>query len=186
MRAGSPTNAPRRTRIVPPMHGFTLIEQAVAAAVLAIAALGALQYEYFAAGHVRIASVQTAAARAAQLLIEDWKSTGGSDEYDPTSLGLGFTNAGEVPADFTIATGLGTAMNGSVYSITLGDMPILMMLAQADVDEDPVANIILRQIAVIVRYGRSGSGGITVPDSRFAGLPAMTFVTYVRLDATDG
>ncbi|HSV99450.1 MAG TPA: prepilin-type N-terminal cleavage/methylation domain-containing protein [Sedimentisphaerales bacterium] len=183
MKAGPSSMEYHATRIA---RGFTLIEQVVAAAILTIAALGALHYEYFAAGQARIARVQTDAARAAQLLIEDWKSTGGSDEYDPASLGLGFANAGQAPGDFATADGMGSALNGSIYSITLCDMPVLILLAYRDVDQDTVANIVLRQLAVIVRYGQSRSGGITVPEPRFADLPAMTFVTYVRRDATDG
>lgn len=172
-----------RVRLV---RGFTLVEQIVAGAILAIAALGALQYEYFAAGHARIAQVQTAAARVAQLLMEDWKSTGGSTEYDPSSLGLGFSSAGAAPAGFTSAGGLGGTLNNSVYSITLCNMPLLVALMYVDVDEDTVADLTLRQLAVVVRYGQTDSGGITVSDSRFAELPPMIFVTYVRLDATDG
>lgn len=186
MKAGSSTDGQKRKRIVRRARGFTLIEQVVAGVVLAIAALGALQYEYFAAGHARIARVQTAAARAAQLLIEDWKSTGGSDQYDPSTLGLGFTHAGASPTDFTTATGLGATLNGAVYSVTVCDMPILMALMYVDVEQDTVAKTTLRQIAVVARYGQAGSGGITTPDPKFADLPPIILVTYVRLDATDG
>jgi type II secretory pathway pseudopilin PulG len=166
--------------------GFSLIEQVVAGVILSIAALGALQYESFAAGQARIARVQTAASRAAQLLIEDWKSTAGSDEYDPSTLGLGFSNAGSVPTGFTTTTGLGATLNGAVYSVTLCDMPTLVAMMYLDVDEDTVAKTTLRQLAVVTRYGQAGSGGITVPEPRFAELPPIILVTYVRLDATDG
>lgn len=186
MKAGSPTNGYKQLHTIRFTRGFTLIEQVIAAVVLAIAALGALQYEYFAAGHARIARVQTAAARAAQLLIEDWKSTGGSDQYDPSALGLGFTHAGAAPTDFTTATGLGATLNGAAYSVTMCDMPILVALLYVDVEQDTVAKTTLRQIAVVARYGQAGSGGITTPDPKFADLPPMILVTYVRLDATDG
>jgi len=186
MKAGSSTDGQKRKRIIRRIRGFPLIEQVVAGTVLAIAALGALQYEYFAAGHARIARVQTAAARAAQLLIEDWKSTGGSDQYDPSTLGLGFAHAGAAPSDFTTATGLGATLNGSVYSATVCDMPILVALLYVDVEQDTVAKTTLRQIAVVARYGQAGSGGVTVPEPRFADLPPIILATYVRLDATDG
>ncbi len=80
--------------------GFTLIEQLVAAAILTVAAVGAFQYQYYTAAMGRIASGQTAAARAAHLLLEDWKSTGGSTAYDPSSLGLGFSSGLSVPGGF--------------------------------------------------------------------------------------
>jgi type II secretory pathway pseudopilin PulG len=186
MKAGSSTDGQKRKRIVRRARGFTLIEQVVAGVVLAIAALGALQYEFFAAGQARIARVQTAAARAAQLLIEDWKSTGGSDQYDPSTLGLGFSHAGAAPTDFTTATGLGATLNGAAYSATVCDMPILVALLYVDVEQDSVAKTTLRQLAVVARYGQAGSGGVSVPDPRFAELPPIILVTYVRLDATDG
>lgn len=75
-----------------PAAGLTLVEVIVAMAILAIVALGALGYEYYAAQQVRLAHVQTIATHTAQLLLEDWKSTGGSDDYDPTILGLGFSS----------------------------------------------------------------------------------------------
>jgi len=173
-------------RIIRFARGFSLVEQIVTAVILAIAALGALQYEYFAAAHARIARVQMAAARAAQLLIEDWKSTAGSDEYDPSALGLGFSHAGAAPSGFTTAAGLGATLNDAVYGITLCDMPVLAMLKYLDVAHDTVARTTLRQLAVVVRYGQSEAGGVTVPESRFADLPPIILVTYVRLDATDG
>ncbi|MEN6426403.1 MAG: hypothetical protein ABFE13_13665 [Phycisphaerales bacterium] len=175
-----------RTRLGRSGRGFSLVEQVVAGVVLAIAALGALQYEAFAAGQARIARVQTAAARAAQLLIEDWKSTAGSDQYDPSTLGLGFSHAGAAPTDFTTATGLGAMLNGAVYGTTVCDMPILAALLYVDVEQDTVAKTTLRQLAVVARYGQAGSGGVTVPEPRFAELPPIILVTYVRLDATDG
>lgn len=168
-------------------QGFTLIEQVVAAVILAVATLGALQYQCFAAGQGRIARVQSAAARAAHLLIEDWKSTAGSPEYDPSTLGLGFSAGVAAPSGFTTPSGLGATLNDAVYGATFCDVPALVMLKYLDVAEDSLARITLRQLAVIVRFGQVGAGGtITVAESKFADLPPITLVTYVRLDATDG
>jgi prepilin-type N-terminal cleavage/methylation domain-containing protein len=168
-------------------QGFTLIEQVVAAVILAVATLGSLQYQYFAAGQGRIARVQTAAARAAHLLIEDWKSTAGSAEYDPSGLGIGFATGVAAPAGYATPGGLGTTLNDVVYGATFCDVPALVMLKYLNVAEDPLAKTTLRQLAVIVRFGQVGSGGgISVAESQFAQLPPITLVTYVRLDATDG
>ena len=169
--------------------GFTLIEQLVDAAILAVATLGALEYQYYAAAMGRIASGQTAAARAAHLLLEDWKSTGGSTGYDPSSLGLGFSGGNAVPSGFTTPAGLGTTLNSAVYGITLDNLPMLAMLKYLDVDQDAQAKTTLRQLAVIVRFAQidqNQSGGMSTLESRFAGLPAITLVTYVRLDGSDG
>jgi len=174
----------RSNRRVP---SFTLIEQMVAAAILAVATLGALEYQYYAAGMGRIARGQVAAARAAHLLLADWKSTGGSLEYDPFHLGVGFSGGSGVPAGFTTPAGLGTTLNSAVYGITLDNLPMLTMLKYLDVAQDTQAKTTLRQLAVIVRFVQVEEGGcMSTPESRFAGLPPITLVTYVRLDGSDG
>jgi hypothetical protein len=177
-------------RMIPPHRGtpgFTLVEQMVAAAILTVATLGAMQYQYYAAAMGRIASGQIAAARAAHLLLEDWKSTGGSLEYNPSSLGLGFSGGRAVPAGFTTPAGLGTTLNSSVYGVTLSNLPMLALLKYLDVDQDAEAKTTLRQLAVIVRFAQiDQGGGMSTPESRFAGLPPITLVTYVRLDGSGG
>jgi prepilin-type N-terminal cleavage/methylation domain-containing protein len=167
--------------------GFTLIEQMVAAAILTVATLGALEYQYYATAMGRIASGQIAAARIAHLLLVDWKSTGGSLEYDPSSLGLGFSGGRAVPTGFTTPTGLGTTLNSAVYGMTLDNLPMLALLKYLDVDQDAQAKTTLRQLAVVVRFAQIDQGGtMSTPESRFAGLPPITLVTYVRLDGSDG
>lgn len=187
IRAEPSCGRPRNTRPSRSAQGFTLIEQVVAAAILAVATLGALQYQYFAAGQARIARVQSAAARAAHLLIEDWKSTAGSSEYDPAQLGMGFSAGVAVPSGYTTPDGLGATLDDAVYAGTFSEVPALVMLKYLDVAEDTLAKTTLRQLAVIVRFGQVGSGGsLAATDSKFAQLPPITLVTYVRLDATDG
>jgi Tfp pilus assembly protein PilV len=63
--------------------GLTLVEVMLASAVIIIAALGTLCYEYLCVDHVRYARAQMTATRIGQLLIEDWKSTGGDADYNP-------------------------------------------------------------------------------------------------------
>ena len=59
---------------------MTLVEVMLAMVILSIAAVGALSYEYHAAGHAKIARAQMCGARTARLLLEDWMSTGGSSD----------------------------------------------------------------------------------------------------------
>jgi hypothetical protein len=158
----------------------------VAAVILTVATLGALQYQYYAAAQGRIATGQIAAARTAHLLLEDWKSTAGSTQYDPHSLGLGFSGVCAVPTGFTTPDGLGTTLNNGVYGITLANLPMLAMLKYLDVEQDSQAQTKLRQLAVVVRFARIDAGGMSVPETRFAGLAPITLVTYVRLDGADG
>lgn len=162
--------------------GLTLIEVMVAAVVLVVAALGALRCQYYAAGHGRIARAQIAAARTAQLLIEDWKSTGGSLDYDPSILGLGFSEPLTIPEGFTTPSGLGTALHDAVHAITLDGTSMLVMLKYLDVTENDQAAA-LRQLGVVVRFADGGEEG---PDERLLDMSPVTLVTYVRLDGSDG
>ncbi len=164
--------------------GTTLVEVAVASAILVVAALGALRYEYYAVGQGQIARAQIAATHAASLLLVDWKSTGGSAEYDPSRLGLDFSSPRAVPVDFGVPEGLGNVLNEAVYTLRQDDVPLTVMLKYRDVNQDAQAEATLRQLAVIVRYRGTGTGDD--PDDRLVGLPPVTLVTYVRLDATNG
>lgn len=163
-------------------RGMTLAEVMVATVVLMVAALGSLRCQYYATGHGRTARAQIAAARVAQLLIEDWKSTGGSTEYDPFALGLGFSSARAIPDGFTTAAGLGAVLNDGVYAISIDGTPMLIMLKYLDVNEDGLAAAALRQLAVIVRFVEGGDTG----DDRLVDMDPMTLVTYVRLDGSSG
>jgi Tfp pilus assembly protein PilE len=167
--------------------GLTLVEVMMAAIILVVAAMGTLRCQYYAATHGRIARAQTVAARIAQLLLEDWKSTGGSTEYDPTGLDLGFSEPRTIPSGFTTAEGLGSALNNAVYAITLDKAPILVMLKYSDVVRDGHAEATLRQLSVVIRFGGTdGKSDQHDADNRLADMPPMTLVTYTRIDASNG
>jgi prepilin-type N-terminal cleavage/methylation domain-containing protein len=168
---------------------LTLIELMVAMAILAIAALGALSYQYYAAGHARIARAQITAVRTAQLLLEDWKSTGGSEAYDLTALGLGFSSRLFTPSQWGQGQGegLGSPLRSSAYAITVDGLPMLVTLRWEDVAQDTIAEIKLRQIAVIVRFGViDDHGNLTFPESYLEHISSLILTTYVRLDASSG
>jgi len=182
MKKGKKTKRPGRATAA-----LTLIEVMVAMAILAIATLGALSSQYHAAVHARISDAQIAATRTAQLLLEDWKSTGGSDEYKPSDLKLGLSEALSVPSDFTVPAGLGTTLNNAVYGITIDNMPMLVMLKYKDVAQDLIAQVTLRQIAVIVSFGTSSAAGAPKSiDDRLKKMPPVVLTTYVRVDAASG
>ena len=162
--------------------GLSLVETAVAAAILVVAALGSLCCQYYAAGHGDVAHAENAAACLAQVFLVDWKSTGGATSYDPMGLSLGLSGPLAVPQDFTCPGGLGTVLNNAVYAITLNGTPIQMMLKYTDVAQDAQVTATLRQLAVIVRF--TGSGNNT--DARLVGMPPITLVTYVRVDSSNG
>ena len=137
----------------------TLVEVMAATAVLGVATIGALSYQYHASGHNKIARAQICGTRTAQLLLEDWMSTGGSKEYDPTTLGLGFS----------IADG--------AYVVTVDDIPMLVRLAWKDVDHDADAEVTLRELSVTVEFGTADS---------LENIRPVILTTYIRTDASGG
>ncbi len=146
--------------------GFTLVEVMVAVAVTIIVALGTLCYQYYGVRHDRLAQAQLAAARLGQLVLEDWKSTGGNPDYDPTTLGLGFT---EIEAGET----------GNCF-IVVDDQTFYIQLVQSNPPapyQGTVAGVTLSQIRVITRWRRDFSRGATT-----ASDPTITLTTYVRRD----
>ena len=146
-------------------QGITLIEALVAMAILAIAALGALSYQFHCANQARIAKLELTATRTAQLLLEDWKSSGGSSAYDPAKLGMGFVY--DQQSDF--------------YKIKVDKLPIFIRLVQRDVESDESAGITLREISVITRW-RLDFVDIEPEETD----PHLVLTTYVRLDAAAG
>jgi len=168
-------------------QGLTLVEALIAMVLLAIIVLGALGYQYYAALHARIARAQIAATRTAQLLLEDWKSTGGSIEYDPYELGLGFSTKLPIPSHWSdgVGGGLGTPLHDGVYAVTVDDLPMLVMLRWQDVGFDQAGEATLRQLAVIVNFGTSSS--LQADATGYPGnIQPVIMTTYVRVDASGG
>ncbi len=171
----------------------TLVEVLVAMAVLAIAALGALGYEYHAALQARIAHAQTTSTRTAQLLMEDWKSTGGSEDYDPSALGLGFSSN-------IISLAQGIVLPNGIYSITVDDVPMVIVLDWEDVAYDSEAEVTLRRLTVTTVWRRNTEKKVnwgTITSEQVANehansgygdalRPLAALTTYVRLDASGG
>jgi len=185
--------------------GFTLVESMAAMAILAIAAVGALGYQYHAATQARLARAETLATQVCQLLLEDWKSTGGSLQYDPSQLELGFVRAEDSPEfddwDFDeinihaipVLDHLSSIAKHNTYGLVLDDFVLLVILDNKDVGHDEVANVTLRQISVVVLWTISGQGGLDDfydgpddPDSQRLQKRSLTLSTYVRVDSDGG
>jgi type II secretory pathway pseudopilin PulG len=171
-------------------EGVTLIEIVVAVAVLVTAALGALGYQYHASVHARIARAQIVATRTAQLLLEDWKSAGGSDEYDPAALELGFSPSLKIPSYWSEGegTGAGTPLNNGVYAVTVDYFQMLLMLGSSEVSYDKKAEVKLKKLTVTVKHGTLSEGASELEPSVtwVEHIPPVTLATYVRLDASGG
>jgi len=144
-------------------NGMTLVEVMLAVAVIIIAALGTLCYEYLCIDHIRLARAELTAARVGQLLIEDWKSEGGAADYDPQDLNMGFTLPPDLPP--------------GAFLTTIDGLPLHITMSHLDVATDPGAGVTLRQISVVVRW-RNDLGAGELSDSD----PSVNLITYVRRD----
>ena len=144
-------------------NGMTLVEVMLAASVVIIAALGTLCYEYLCVDHVRFARAQMTATRIGQLLIEDWKSTGGKDDYSPEDLNMNFI----LPPEVTM---------GDFMTIVDG-LPLYISMDQDELLEDEFTGVKLNQLNVSIRWRRDLAAGAVGSDD-----PSVTFNTYVRRD----
>ena len=143
--------------------GFTLVEVMVAVSITIVVALGTLCFQYHGVKHSRASQAQIAGTRLGQLLLEDWKSTGGDPDYDPESLGLGFA----APA----APETGTCI------ITLDNQTFYMLLEQSEIAQDTVAGVKLCQLRVTVKWRKDYTHGATTGTD-----PEIFLTTYVRRD----
>jgi hypothetical protein len=135
----------------------------LASGIIVIAALGTLNYHYLCVRHIRFAQVQLTATRIGQLVIEDWKSTGGRDDYEPEYLGRGF----EMPA----------AGESARTVMEIDNIRYYIDMSHADIDRDDFAGVELRQINVTVRWRKDfDSGALAAED------PGVYLSTYVRRD----
>ena len=108
-------------------------------------------------------------------------STGGSEEYNPATLGLGFSPVSTIPPDLV---GFGGPLNNVVYSITVDELPMLVMLTRSDVAYDTTSDVKLLQLTAIVKFG-SVLGDDTA--QQFIELiKPIILTTYVRVDAAGG
>jgi Tfp pilus assembly protein PilV len=144
--------------------GLTIIEVLISIGILGTASLGVLSYQYGANRQMKIAQVNIAATQVAQLLLEDWKSVGGDENYDPLTLNLGFT----VSPD-----------NDGTKQIIIDNTTFKMVTSWQDVATDAASGMTLRQITALVKW-RSDlmSGNIGT-----AAVKQIRFTTYVRRDA---
>jgi len=166
--------------------GDTLVETMVTAAVVAIAALGGLSYQYLSAKHTKIAVSQMTATRTARLLLEDWKSTGGSEEYRPSNLGLGFVDASAVANSLAIPAELNSTVSDGAYSTETDGLPMVIALRHEDVAFDQSADVKLRQLTVHVAFGEVVGGNLTTSAGWLETIPPITLTTFVRTDGSGG
>jgi hypothetical protein len=158
------TRATIYTRQISSRRAMTIVEVMVAVTFVIIAALGTLCYEYLCVDHVRIARAEMTATRLGQLLIEDWKSTGGDSDYNPEDLNMGF----ELPDG--LPTNCVTVVDGLPFHISMTQEAV-------PGGSDEFAGIKLSELNVVVSWKKNfGNGAIEDDD------PRVILATYVRQD----
>jgi len=176
-----------------------LLEVMVAMVVLAVAALGALSYQYHAAVQAQTADKQIAGTQIARLVMEDWKSTGGAADYDPASLGLGFVTVfpEENYVDYT-----GGYPGSRLYILKVDDKLVLTALNYRDIARDDTSVMTLRELTVVAQAGDdftsddlSFSSGqsfssllaaLSSYSHQLSQVAPMQMITYVRVDGSGG
>ncbi len=144
-----------------PRYGVTLIEMVLAVLIVSIIVAGAMNYQYFSTRMAKRANAELTAARTAALLMENWKSIGGDEFFNPVNLNMGFT---QVP-------------NSDRYHVTADDLPMTIDLSWGDEGVDAVAMTTLRRIQVEIRW-RSDYRDDTIRQDD----PVYSVATYVRRD----
>lgn len=141
-------------------RGTTLIEASIALAAISIAATAGLSYQYQGARQMRVASVMLSSMRVGQMLLEDWKGAGATDNYDPTKLNLGFTKDPK----------------GTNYLIVMDGQKYYVWLEHTDIATDAFSGVTLREIKCTVRWQLNSRNGSLVATD-----PTSVFSTYVRM-----
>jgi hypothetical protein len=164
---------------------FTLVEVIATTVVLCIIAIGSLNFQYYAARDSKISRSQITATRTAQLLLEDWMSTGGSDDYNPAELGLGFTPVQDSPPDLGKYSELGTKLRDTLFINKVDEVQMLVMLMSKDVAYDEAAKVKLRQLSVYISYGIVYVDN-AIQKAEAANIKPVILTTYIRVDASGG
>jgi prepilin-type N-terminal cleavage/methylation domain-containing protein len=146
-------------------RGVTLLEVVIAILVLSIVSVGAVSYQYFGTRMSQRAEAEITATRTARLILDNWKKTGGSENFNLEDLDMGFTQIG----------------NENRYQITINNLPLTAELQWQDVAVDASAGVGLRQLRIAIRWRQNYQTG-QVSDTD----PSYVTTTYVRRDESEG
>jgi Tfp pilus assembly protein PilV len=135
----------------------------IASTVLGIGALGVLNYQYYAVSHAKRAQTEVKASKIGQLILEDWKATGGSTGFDPSQLQMGITR------------------DVDEYKVTMDDVTFFLKLSSKDQAHDLVSRTTIRQINVMVKW-RKDYADVPVNSDYLS----YSMSTYVRVDQSGG
>lgn len=149
--------------------GMTLVEVVIAGVILFVAAVGALSYQYHARKQAKIAWAEMTATRTAQMVIGDWKSTGGK----PLNGSSGY-NPHDFDADFVY-------QSDGIWKVNVDKLTMYVLLSMDDAEYDEAAGVYLRELKVIARWRTDFADGDVNNTS-----PSIVLNTYIRADASGG
>jgi prepilin-type N-terminal cleavage/methylation domain-containing protein len=146
-------------------RGVTLIELVIAILIISIVSVGAINYQYFGTRMAHRADAEITATRTARLILDNWKKTGGDENFNLVDLDMGFTQ----PSQKTY------------YLITVNQLPLTVTIAWQDVEIDTNAGVGLRQLQVTIQWRQDYKiGDVNSTD------PSYITTTYVRRDESEG
>ena len=148
------------------VRGLTLIEVVLATVIIAIAAIGALSYEYHGVKQMQIAKAHSAAVRIGYFLLEDWKANGGNALYATNSHGV--TSPDDLDMGFRY-------IGGKTYKVTVNNIPMRVTLSR------PLINSTLIPLTATVRWRRDFRDEATLPTD-----PSIVLSAHARADQTGG
>lgn len=146
-------------------RAFTLLELVITMLILIILSVGAMMYQYFAMRLAMRAKAEIIVARTARLILDNWKKTGGDENFDLSELDPAFT----------------AASGTDKYQITIDDLPMTAEISWQDIDTDNQALVTLRQIQTTIRWRLDYQDGQIREND-----PSYVIATYVRRDESGG
>ena len=149
--------------------GMTLVEVLIAGVILFVAAIGSLSYQYLARKQAKIAWAEMTATRTAQMVISDWKSTGG----EPLNGEIGY-NPYNFDSDFEY-------QSDGIWKVNVDKLTMYVILDRDVEATDTAAGIDLLELKVIARWRTDFADGTVGDDS-----PSIVLNTYIRADASGG
>lgn len=145
--------------------GFSLVEVLLVIAIIPIVTLGTLNYQYYATRHSLAAKADMNATRIGKMLLESWKSNGGSADFNPVDLGMGFTGN----------------QDENEYSIVINGLPMYIGLSHIDIASNDVTGTTLREISAKISWRLDYQAGAIADDD-----PSLLLTTYTRIDQAGG
>jgi type II secretory pathway pseudopilin PulG len=147
------------------LTGFTLLELVIAILILMVLSVGTIGYQYFAARMAMRANAEITVTRTARLVLDNWKKTGGDENF----------NLSSIDPEFDIISG------SDKYQITINELPMTVAISCQDIEYDNVAVVTLRQIQATIQWRSDHRPGEIRQND-----PSYVMATYVRRDESGG